>query len=239
MTENCLAIVLKTAAYRDNDKMLTLLTAQKGKVSALARGARKPLASLAAVTDVFCCAEFSLYEKNGRYTVTQALLKNNFYNIRGDMKRLSVASAAVEMSELASSEEEENARLFALLASALYALDTGTDAETVFSFFSVKLLDILGLRPVTDRCAACGGPAADRINVQLGGAVCGSCAGEKAPEGCFSNIAKVLATPSKNICDITLECGEGFTGLMCRWMSSALLRTPKSLCFMRDMLKKP
>ena len=78
MTENHLAIVLRSADYKDNDKMLTLLTPEKGKVSALARGIRKQGSSLFGTADVFSCTEFGFYIKKERYIVTQAVLKNSF-----------------------------------------------------------------------------------------------------------------------------------------------------------------
>ena len=119
MTENHLSIVLRAADYKDNDKMLTLLTREKGRISALARGVRKQGSELFGTSDVFCCTEYGFYIKNGKYIATQGVLKNSFYNIRSDIEALLTASALCEICESASTEEQENTRLFALLAGAL------------------------------------------------------------------------------------------------------------------------
>ncbi len=234
MTENHTAIVLRSADYRDNDKMLTLLTAKKGRISALARGIRKQGSAMFGTADVFCCSDFGFYIKNGRYILTQGVLKNSFFNIRADLNSLLTASAINEICELASTEEEENARLFALLAGSLFALDRNIPADKVFCFFAVKLLDILGMRPETDKCVICGKERTNKVNIYHGGAVCEVCSGEVVPSELFNDIRKVIKTPSKSIITSELFAGKRETELLARWISEALYKKPKSLRLMLD-----
>ena len=235
--ETHLSIVLRSADYRENDRMLTLLTKERGKISALARGCRKPGNPLFGMTEVFVCSEFGFYRKNGRYTITQGVLVQNFYGIRKRLDAMLTASVVTEACELAGTEQP-NARLFALLANVLFALDRAENqTKPVFVFFVIKLLDIIGMRPITDRCVCCGKKRADKINMALGGAVCEACPGERVPPRYFSQIETILSQPSKHIARISLEADDAFVLFCARWLASGIMYQPKSLKVMLNMLK--
>ena len=72
-------IVLNAVDYKDNDKLLTLFSPTLGKITAGARGVKKPTAKLAFATQPFCFAEYVLAEKGGRYTVTSAYMHESFF----------------------------------------------------------------------------------------------------------------------------------------------------------------
>lgn len=234
MNENHLAIVLRSADYKDNDKMLTLLTAKKGKISALARGIRKQSSTMFGTADIFCCSEFGFYIKNERYIVTQSLLKKSFYNIREDFKRLITASAIIEIVETVSTEEQESSRLFALLAASLYALDNRKNEESIFLFFCIKLLDILGMRPETDKCVLCGKRGCNKINIYKGGVVCENCVGEFVNEDFLKHIKNILSTPSKNMSGQEYDIDLKAIDLASRWICGEIGKTPKSVKIMLD-----
>ena len=90
-TGSSLCIVLRVSNYKESDKMLTLFSREWGRVEALACGCRKPTSALLASTDVLCCAQFGFRIKEGRYYVTQAEPKTNFYDIRKNMNALMMA----------------------------------------------------------------------------------------------------------------------------------------------------
>ena len=68
------AIVIRAIDYKESDRLLTLFTPLRGKVTAGIRGVRKPKAKLNFASQPFCFAEYVLAEKGGRYTVTSAYL---------------------------------------------------------------------------------------------------------------------------------------------------------------------
>ena len=72
------AVVLKTADYKENDKLLTLFSADRGKFTACIKGVRKPTARLRPAAQPFTLAEFVLSERRGFYTVTQAEVLDSF-----------------------------------------------------------------------------------------------------------------------------------------------------------------
>ncbi|MBQ4268199.1 MAG: DNA repair protein RecO [Clostridia bacterium] len=91
------AIVLRSIDYKDNDKLLTLFSPTLGKITAGARGVKKPKAKLSFAAQPFCFAEYVLAEKGGRYTVTSAYMHESFYSLRTDVTRFYAACAAAEV----------------------------------------------------------------------------------------------------------------------------------------------
>lgn len=237
MYSNHLSIVLRSIDYKDNDRMLTLLTRENGKISCLARGARKQNNPLFGLSDVFVCADFGFYKRGGKYIITQGILRQNFYNIRINPEAAAVAAVVTESVEKAATEAGD-ARLFALLAGVLFALDNGAVPADIFCFFVIKLLDVLGMRPETERCVRCGAPAADKLSLALGGAVCESCPGEQVPRGYLADIRSILETPSRGASECVLKNECGFVDFCARWLTEALLQQPKSLKVMHSIIKK-
>ena len=78
------AIVLHTADYRDNDRMLSLLTPEHGQLDALCRGCKKPQSPLMSAAQAFSYGEYVLYQAKGRMTVTSFQLIDSFYALRED-----------------------------------------------------------------------------------------------------------------------------------------------------------
>ena len=135
------AIVLQTIDYKDNDKLLTLFSPTLGKITAGARGVKKPKAKLAFSAQPFCFAEYILAEKGGRYTVTNAYLHESFFSLRYDITRFYGACAAAEICRCVLQENERYESLFIALIECLKALALGGEdpAEAVVGFILIAL----------------------------------------------------------------------------------------------------
>lgn len=171
-------IVLKYTNLGEADKILTILTRNKGKVKAIAKGCRKPKSSLLASSEVFAFSEFVLYKGTNLYHVTQAEVRQTFYNLRNDLLKLSYAVFFVEMADAVSDEEIPSERLFLLLAKALYYLAEGEIPVGIISqAYQLKLMDISGYRPNLSRCVHCGKTDMEsyRFDIELGGLLCDEC----------------------------------------------------------------
>jgi len=237
MDGQSLCIVLRATNYRDFDRMLTLFSREYGRIDALARGCRKQGSSLLASCDVFCCADFCWQQSKGRYYVTQAVLRENFFGLRRDMRALMTAAVLNEVCEKVVMPAEPSQRLFALLAGSFYALNGGRDPGDVLVFFVMKLLDILGLHPAIETCAICGAPAAGRMNISAGGAVCQNCPGEEAPPGFLSLVRTVLNTPSKSLHCLKAATDPPMRELAMRWLTDVMEAEPKSLHLLKTVLR--
>ncbi|OGO77236.1 MAG: DNA repair protein RecO [Clostridiales bacterium GWB2_37_7] len=171
-------IVLKYTNLGEADKILTILTRNKGKLKAVAKGCRKPKSSLLASSELFAFSEFVLYKGSSLYHITQAETRETFYNLRNDLLKLSYAVFFVEMADAVSEEELSSERLFLLLAKALYYLAEGEiPVGLICLAYQLKVMDISGYRPSLQRCVHCGKTEVQeyKFDIVLGGIICNAC----------------------------------------------------------------
>lgn len=175
--DKSMCIVLRTADYRDNDKMLTLFSRETGRIDALSRGCKKTTSGLLACSELFTCGLFSYYIRQGKYYISQCEILDSFYPLRQDIGRFSVAALLAEICEKTIDTGEPAAKLFSLAANGFYALKEG-DPLAVLVFFLVKFTDITGYRPQIHTCIECGKKAAvagNYFSTSAGGLVCSDC----------------------------------------------------------------
>jgi DNA repair protein RecO (recombination protein O) len=172
-----LAIVIRTADYKENDRMITLLTKDFGKMSASARGSRKPTSKLFAAASLFCCGEYMFYEKDGRYGVKSCEIRRTFFNMQNDYDAYAAACFIADAVDKMAQEDDVSPGLFTLTVNALFALDTGISPGTALSYFVQRLLYIEGVYPNLKSCVFCGRREnLTRFSAEHGGAVCSACA---------------------------------------------------------------
>jgi DNA repair protein RecO (recombination protein O) len=171
-------IVLKAVDYRDNDRMLTLLTKDYGLMSARAAGAKKPSGHMFAAAALLCCGDFEFYEKNGRFGVCGCEIRYRFFNLQNDYDAFAASCVISDAALKVAQEESADPKLFALVSQALYALDKGADPKSALCYFVQRLLYIEGVYPALSHCAVCGETKAVRFSAQHGGV----CAMHAAPQ---------------------------------------------------------
>lgn len=200
------AVVLRSFAFGEADRVLHLYTADAGRTGAIAKGVRRTKSRFGGRLEPFSHVELVLHRGRGElHTVTGASLVRSHDRVRSDHWRLRVAMIGIEAMLRLFTEEERNDRAFLALTRFLDALDeterTGTVRpahEPVVLSFQLKLLWLSGLLPHLAACVECGvdeglvgyAPA-------TGGAVCGGCdQGSIAlsPEG-LRGIAALLGAP--------------------------------------------
>ncbi len=169
-------MVLRTIKLGESDRILTLLTQTRGKVRAVAKGARKPGSRFAARLEPAGHAALQLYEGRELDVVTQAESLDVFHGLRDRYDTFTQAMAMLEAVDNVAQERERNIPLYRLLVGALRTLDRDP-SPVVTPAFLWKLLSLEGFHPVLDRCARCGGEDARFAGFHLaeGGATCSSC----------------------------------------------------------------
>lgn len=150
-------IVIKIANSSENDKILTVLTAERGKIKVFCKGAKKAKSTLLASTEFLSYSDMILFEGNGdMYSLNSAESINVFYNIRTDIDKLMYASTIAQIMNDVCQEEELSFNRVQLLLNTLYVIsETDKDLKLVYSIFRIRLLGILGFVPRLDKCVGC------------------------------------------------------------------------------------
>ena len=185
-TECVQAIVTGYTDYRDNDRMLTLFSMERGRIDCKARNCRKPTAPLLSCAQPFVFGEFELFFHNDRVTVNGCELKEAFYPLREDVDRFLIASAITRLTSAVIERESPDAELFSLLYHVLsFLCYSASEPKDLLIAFLTRFLDHTGFRPSLTRCAVCRRDVrADAVlysSAKAGGAVCGACPHEGKP----------------------------------------------------------
>ncbi len=149
-------IVIRERVKGESNKQIVLLAKGVGRVLLSARGARKANSRLLAATQMFCYADFVVYEGKGFYSVNQAELLNSFYGLRTDIDKFSEAMYLAELTDRSCPDGMEQDAILELLYYAFLVMDKGTlPPKLVSRIFELKLLQINGLF-APEACAVCG-----------------------------------------------------------------------------------
>ena len=151
-------IILAQNNMGDYDKMCTLLTPDLGKIGCSAKGARRPKSTLMAGTQFLCFGDFLVYKGASTYHINSCEPIEIFYNLRLDLDKLTYATKIAKIVNDVTDENQNTYRILQLTLNTIYMIsETQKDLEFILSIFKIRLLSILGFRPIIDRCANCKG----------------------------------------------------------------------------------
>lgn len=173
-------MVLSAMPAGEYDKRLTILTVERGKISAFARGARRPNSSLLACSQPFSYGEFTAYAGRDSYTVTNAQVSNYFPRLKEDLEKVYLGMYFCECADYFAREGNDERELLKLLYQSLRALESGKfPLSLVRRIFELKLISIEGEAPQVSSCIFCGKKGEEELNffaLHKDGVVCSSCA---------------------------------------------------------------
>ena len=177
------AIVLDRTKLGETDLILTMLAEDGCQLRSVAKGARKPGGKLAGKVQLFCECDFLLAKGRSLDVVSEASLLDAHAGLRGDLDRVSAASAVCEVARLCCYEDAPDAFVFAITSAALGACEAAGDRshlDVIDAAYAFKLLAHLGWRPELGACCSCGEPSLTRFSPAAGGVLCESCAKDVA-----------------------------------------------------------
>jgi DNA repair protein RecO (recombination protein O) len=194
-------VVLGTVDYGEADRVVTLFTRERGKVSAFAAGARKSKRRFAGALEPFSLLTVDLVERSGAtLRLDQAQIDRPFLAIRNDLGRIARAMYAIELVRELVRDHEPHEALFELLVGYLALMDAGSAGPTSLLAFELRVLALAGLRPRFDVCAICGKPPHGELRFvpDHGGVVCGGCGaraagGRRAAPEVIAGLARIQA----------------------------------------------
>lgn len=170
------AIVLRRMDLGETDRVLRLLTREAGRLSAIAKGARRPTSRFAGSTEPFTASRMLLATGKTFQIVSQCEVECAFPSLRQDLERIARAAYVCELVERLTDEQEPLPALFDLTKETLQALEAvQVDLDTAMHVFELKLLAERGYQPQVSCCVQCGapvGPSGVGFSASMGGALC-------------------------------------------------------------------
>lgn len=170
--------MLRAVDYNENDKILTLLTAERGKISAGIKGVKKAAAKLKFAAQPFCFAEYVLSCRGERFTVINATECESFYDLRTDINKFYAASAVCEAANALTFEGDECREIFYDCVKTLSEMCAGNESTALIRFL-LSALKASGYGINAESCAQCGAPLVGqdrlRFDMDAGSFTCGEC----------------------------------------------------------------
>ncbi len=141
-------IVLKSADHAEFDRRLTILTAERGKITAFSRAVKRPGNRMMAATEPFAFGSFFFTEGRSAYNLKDVEIDNYFEGLRLDLDAFYLGSYFLEFADYYSRENIEDRPLLSLIYTSLLALIRDDfDNGFVRSVFEIKIISIEGELP--------------------------------------------------------------------------------------------
>jgi len=172
------AVVIRRIKLGESDRILTLYTPGKGKMKAVAKGARRTISKLGGHVEMLTHSRLLIAQGRNLDIITQAQTIDSYIPLRNDLNRLSQGLYCAELIDAFTVENVENDGIFRLLCDTLLRLSDSEKNTIALRYFELHLLNLSGFRPQLQTCVICGKriqPAINYFNPSQGGVICPDC----------------------------------------------------------------
>jgi DNA repair protein RecO (recombination protein O) len=179
------ALILRAVDFGESDRILHLLIPDSGRLTAIAKGARRSVRRFAGTLDLFnhLRIHVELRRSGNMARLDQARLLRSFDALRVDSARFALGCYLLEIFDRLAPEggnPADTKRLFDFVLAALRVISLREPGARLRILLELRALDALGLRPELRVCVRCGSPVGSEPQVDFhvadGGVVCGTCA---------------------------------------------------------------
>lgn len=168
-------IILNSKPYKDNYRILNILC-EDGLCSVLLKGSEKMSSGNKKYTITPVEVEFMMTESNTLGTFTEGYVLNNYTNIKNDNEKSLVFLVIAEKILAFSQHVDNTIQIYNFLRSILELLDKYGYCKVVLSIFEIKLLYLIGIAPILNKCLGCGIETNQlSFSISRGGCFCSKC----------------------------------------------------------------
>jgi DNA repair protein RecO (recombination protein O) len=187
MAEADLGVVLKTTPLRESDLLVSLYTRERGRVAAVARGARKSQRRFEGALQLLVLGRYQLGRrpKGDLWGLDAAEVEREWTRLATDVIAVAHASYAAEVVGSLLPPEAPDPHALALVVGLWDSLAEGGPSPAALRAFELAMLELAGHAPALDACAACSGPLGGGalFDPARGGAICRRCAATSRAAG--------------------------------------------------------
>ena len=183
--EKTTAIVLRVIPFSETSCIVNLFTRDFGKITAMAKGARRPKSPFEAALDVLAICRIVFLDKSSGAMglMTEAKLERRFRAAATNLKRLYAGYYIIELLKILTDEGDSNSNLFDLAVETINSIDSDEFEDEQLSRhlfqFELKTLELLGHLPMLTKCVSCGREKTTLTRVSFGlnagGILCQDC----------------------------------------------------------------
>lgn len=172
-------MVLSTTPVGEYDRRVVILTKEQGKISAFARGARRPNSPLVGAVNPFSFGEFTMYEGRSSHTIQSVKITNYFSELREDMMGAYYGFYFLEFANYYTKEQNDEREMLKLLYQTMKALTNPNIPNSLIRrIFELKAVCINGEGPQVFQCVHCLKREGKMVfSAREGGLICAGCAG--------------------------------------------------------------
>ena len=172
-------LVIKEQMIKDGNKVITVLTRDKGVIRAFVNGVDNIRSSKATATGLVTYSQFEVYSNSkGKYVIDDVHAKDVFMPLRNDMKKLALAQYFCELSGQFAPRETNAEETLRLILNSLYMIaNDKRSCEQIKCIFELRLMAVSGYMPDLVGCMECGSFEDDEMRFlpESGQMICGKC----------------------------------------------------------------
>lgn len=172
------ALVLREVKYKEADRILTIFTSDKGKMTVKASNALRKNSKIGAGTQMLTYSEMVLYNNKGRYLVREANIKESFEGLKLDFSNYALGCYLSECVESMCQENVPDFEVLQMILNSLYALSNNMyDPKLIRAAFEMRFISMLGYTPDLSSCVICGNsnPVEPVLGTEIGHVCCRGC----------------------------------------------------------------
>lgn len=171
-------LILRERPSGESDKLLTLLSAEEGRITVIAKGARSSRSKLLSVCQLYNYVNLEYYEKNELRFGSAGSVNENFFRISEDLEGASLAAYLSEITLEITGEGVPAPDILRMLLNCLYCIrENKKPRQQIKAVFELFAASVSGFSPDLSACAECGCVASEDawLDVMNGRILCGEC----------------------------------------------------------------
>lgn len=195
-------LVIKENNVGESDRVVQVLTRDKGLLSAFVSGARKPKSKNAAATALLCYSHLTFTQTKETYRITESEAINVFFDLRADIERLSLAQYICELCQVLVPYGVEGEEYLRLALNSLHFITEGRlDIYALKALTELRMMVISGFMPDLVGCRQCGTDRSFPMWLDLSGGdmLCDGCKAANPQSGQFAELDKTTFAAMRHI----------------------------------------
>lgn len=179
MRDTCDGLIIRECDYADSDKILTVLTAEDGQITVIAKGAKSQKSKIMPLCRTFTYANLEFYQKGGRRWLSGGEIINNFFGLNSDIEGFSLAAYVLQLSGEITGEGVPCEDILRMTLNTLYAIENKLKPlSQIKSAYEIFAAEESGFSPDIHACDECGGAECEKgfwLDVMNGRIICAEC----------------------------------------------------------------